>query len=117
MSKLLRAFGIVLILGGVLHSACVLHQYSTRGVPELDRVLLHSWLAEAQILAGVFYLMAPRALRAGGAWNLSSVAAAVTLLTYAVPYIPVLFLRAPVGFRIAPIVYSALCIFILVRVG
>ena len=115
MKKLLRTFAVVLLLGGFGHSAGVIHLYVTNGVPEVNRVLLDAWVAEAQLVAGGFYFASSRAMAAGAAWKSLSVAGALTILVYAVPFIPVLLVRAPVIFQIPPVVYLILSIFILFR--
>jgi hypothetical protein len=117
VSKLLLALGVILILGGLGHSAGVVHLYITQGVPEMNRVLLDAWVAEAQIVAGALYVASFRAMRAGSEWRNLSVAGALMILVYAVPFIPVLLVRAPMIFRIPPIVYTALSVFILARVA
>jgi hypothetical protein len=110
-----RALAVILMLGGLGHSAGVIHLYITQGVPDINRVLLDAWVAEAQLVAGGFYFAASRAMRAGSAWRGLSVAGALTILAYAVPFIPVLLVRAPLIFRIPPIVYVILSVFILFR--
>lgn len=112
---LLRWLGVILVLGGLAHSAGLVYFYRTHGVPAADRVLLHVWIAEAQIIGGAFYLAAFRARRAGGAWRGLAVAGALTVLAYAVPFIPVLFARAPLLFRIPPIAYALLSGFVMLR--
>jgi hypothetical protein len=115
VSQLLRALGVILVLGGLGHLIGVIYFYVTQGVPDVNRVLLDAWVAEAQILGGGLYLAAFRAMRAGSAWRALSVSGALTILVYAVPFIPVLFFRAPMMFRIPPIIYLLLSVFILVR--
>lgn len=117
MSQLLRTLGVILVLGGLGHSLGVIHLYVTQGVPDVNRVLLDAWVAESQILGGGLYVAAFRALRAGFAWRGLSLAGALTIVAYAVPFIPVLFVRAPVMFRIPPVVYLLLSIFIALRVA
>ena len=114
MRILLLALGMILILGGVGHSVGVIHLYVTKGIPDINRVLLDAWVAEAQLLAGAFYLAS---FRAGSTWKSLSVSGSLILLAYAVPFIPVLFMRAPLVFRIPTIAYAALSTFILVRVA
>ena len=114
MRSLLLALGMILILGGVGHSVGVIHLYVTKGIPDINRVLLDAWVAEAQILAGAFYVAS---FRAGSTWRSLSVSGSLMLLAYAVPFIPVLFMRAPLVFRIPAIAYAALSTFILVRVA
>lgn len=55
----------------------------------MNRVLLDTWVAEAQVVAGAFYVAAWRAMRAGPGWRNLSVAGALTVLAYAVPFIRV----------------------------
>ena len=117
MNGLLLALGITLILGGVGHSAGVIHLYITQGIPEINRVLLDAWVAEAQILSGALYVASFRARRAGSPWRSSSVGGALMLLAYAVPFIPVLFRRAPMVFRSPLIAYAALSVVVLLRVA
>lgn len=115
VSQLLRALALSLLLGGLGHSIGVIHFYVTHGVPEANRVLLDTWVAEAQIIGGGLYLAAFRAMRAGSAWKGLAITGALTVLAYAVPFIPILFVRAPVMFRIPPIVYAILSAFIALR--
>jgi hypothetical protein len=117
VSRLLLALGVILILGGLGHFAGIIHLYITQGVPEVNRVLLDAWVGEAQVIAGGLYLASFRAMRAGSAWRNLSVAGALVILAYAVPFIPVLLVRAPMMFRIPPIVYAFLSAFILFRVA
>jgi hypothetical protein len=115
VSQLLRALGLILVLGGLGHSIGVIHFYVTHGVPDANRVLLDTWVAEAQIIGGGLYLAAFRAMRAGSVWNGLTITGALTVLAYAVPFIPILFVRAPVMFRIPPIAYAILSAFIALR--
>jgi hypothetical protein len=115
MSQLLRAFGVILLLGGLGHSFGVIRLYATHGVPEVNRVLLDVWVADAQIVAGVLYLAAFRAMRRGAAWQGWAVGGALTILAYAVPFIPVLFARAPLAFAMPPTVYACASVFVALR--
>jgi hypothetical protein len=54
-------------------------------------------------------------MRAGAAWRAWAVAGALTILAYAVPFMPVLFVRAPLVFQIPPTVYALLSFFIALR--
>jgi hypothetical protein len=85
------------------------------GVPDANRVLLDLWIAEAQMFGGGFYCASSRAMRAGSSWRHLSVAGSLTVLGYAVPFIPVLLVRAPVVFAVPPIVYAVLSVLILFR--
>jgi hypothetical protein len=113
VTRILPVLGVMLMLEGLGHSAGVIHLYTMQGVPEINRVLLDAWVAEAQIIGGGFYLAAFGAIRSGSAWRGSSVGGALTILAYAVPFIPVLFVRAPVMFRVPPVVYALLSILII----
>jgi hypothetical protein len=115
VSRLLRAVGIVLVLGGLAHSAGVIHLYVVDRVPDANRVMLDVWIAEAQLLAGTLYLAASRARRAGTSWRALGAFGAVTIIGYAVPILPVLFSRAPIVFRVPAIVYLLVSVFILAR--
>jgi hypothetical protein len=115
VSRLLRAVGIVLVLGGLAHTAGVIHLYVVEGVPDANRVMLDVWIAEAQLLAGALYVAASRARRAGTPWRALGAFGAVTIIGYAVPILPVLFSRAPIVFRVPPIVYLLVSVFILAR--
>jgi hypothetical protein len=117
VSQLLRALGVILVLGGVGHSIGVIHLYVTRGVPDVNRVLLDTWVAEAQLIGDGLYVAAFRAMRTGSPWKGLTVAAALTILAYAVPFLPILFVRAPAAFRIPPIIYAFLSVFIAFRVA
>ena len=107
--------GVALVLGGLVHSAGVAHLYVTRGGPDLNHVLLDTWVAQGQIVGGALYFSAFRAMRAGSAWRAWAIAGASTILAYAVPFIPVLFVRAPPMFRIPPTVYALLGLYIGLR--
>jgi len=114
---MMRGFGIVLCLGGVGHTVGVVRYYVSNGVPEMNRVLLDVWITEAQLMAGVLYFLSALALRAGKPWRTTAVFGATTVLSYAVPFIPVLFVRAPIIFWIAPSMYVVLSTFILARIA
>jgi hypothetical protein len=63
VQRLAFILGVVLLLGGAAHSTGVLHMYIVRGWPDLNRILLDVWIAEAQVAGGCFFLVASRALR------------------------------------------------------
>ena len=113
MNRLLRVFGIVLLLGGLAHTAGVLHFYFTTGVPEANRVLLDIWIAEAQLLGGALYVMAGRGSGGGRSSRIVAVFGALIIIGFAVPMLPVLFSRAPILFRIPAMVYLIASIFVL----
>src|SRR5205823_1494267 len=95
MNRLLQMLGIVLNLGGLGHSICIVHLYVTSGVPDTNRVLLDVWIAEAQLLGGGLYLAALRASRAGADWRVLGCFGALTVIGFTASMLPVLFLRAP----------------------
>lgn len=113
MSRLLRAVGVILVLGGLAHSAGVIHLYAVDRVPDANRVMLDVWIAEAQLLAGALYVAASRARRAATPWRALAVFGALTIIGYAAPILPVLFSRAPVIFRVPPIIYLLVSIYVL----
>ena len=112
---MLRWFGIALVLGGLAHSAGVAHLYVTQGVPDANRVLLDVWIAEAQLLGGGLYLAAWRGRRVGRSGRGFVAFGALTVIGWAVPILPVLFARAPVIFRVPPLVYLVLSAVVLAR--
>jgi hypothetical protein len=113
VTHLLKTFGIILMLGGLGHSAGVLHFYAAAGVPDADRVLLDVWIAEAQLLGGSLYLAASSASRSGKPSRAWAIFGALTIIGFTVPLIPVLFSRAPTVFRIPAVIYLLLSIWIL----
>jgi hypothetical protein len=115
VTRLLAVIGIVLVLGGVGHSAGVLHLYATQGVPDANRVLLDVWIAEAQLLGGGLYLAAFQALREQTTWRALAAFGAVAVISFVVPMLPVLVVRAPFVFRLPALIYLAVSLFVLVR--
>lgn len=113
MNQLLRGLGIVLLLGGLGHSAGVLHLYLPAGFPEANRVLLDVWVAEAQLLGGGLYLAASRASHAGKPSWVLTVFGALVMMGFTLPMLPVLFSRAPLVFGIPAVTYLLLSIWIL----
>lgn len=95
--------GCALLLGGLAHSAGVLHLYVANGVPDANRILLDVWVAETQLCGGAFFVASTRT-----APHAFTIAGAALLWSYAVPFLPVLFRRAPAIFWIAPITYLVL---------
>ena len=116
MNRLLKIFGIILVLGGLAHSVGVLHFYYMDGVPDANRVLLDIWIAEAQVLGGALYFAASRGL-GGKPSRMLAVFGALTVIAFAAPMLPVLFSRAPLLFRIPAIIYLAASIFILANIA
>jgi hypothetical protein len=52
--------GATLLLGAMAHSFGVCRLYLTRGMPDLNRVLLDVWIAEAQAVGGALFLLGRR---------------------------------------------------------
>ena len=90
MTHLLRALGVILILGGLAHSAGIVRLYVSHGVPDANRVLLDIWIAEAQLLSGALYLAAWRSRRAGAPWRPIAAYGAPTMIGFAAPVLPVI---------------------------
>lgn len=97
-------FGVVLLLGGAAHSFGVTRLYLRMGIPDANRLLLDVWIAEAQLIAGALFVKAGRSVDPRP-WL---VGAALSIWSYAIPFLPVLLHRAPPIFWVPPIVYSLL---------
>jgi hypothetical protein len=113
LPRLLQILGAVLVLGGAGHFVGVAHLYATQGVLDANRVLLDVWIGETQILGGGLYLAAFYAARAGRRWRGLAVCGAITIVSWAAPVLPVLFNRAPLMFRLPPLIYLMLSVWIL----
>ncbi len=113
----MSTLGVALVLGGVAHTAGVTRLYVTQGVPDANRVLLDIWIAQAQLLSGGLYVAAARNARAGQAWRSLATFAALTIAGFSIAILPVLFARAPMIFRVPPIVYSTVSAIILIGVA
>jgi hypothetical protein len=101
MARLPRLLGWLLLLGGLAHSVGVAHLYFTKGVPDANRILLDVWIAEAQLAGGVLFLVGAR------------LAGAIMVWSWALPFLPVLLMRAKPIFWVMPIVYSLLSAIVL----
>lgn len=112
MARVLRFFGYILCLGGVAHCVGVLQYYHAEGMPEANRVLLDIWIGAAHIVGGILFIAAAILRPSSGSWRTAAYAGAATVLTYTVPFIPVLVARDPRYFLIPPTVYTATSIFI-----
>jgi hypothetical protein len=117
MTRTLQILGIVLLLGGVAHTAGVTRLYVTQGVPDANRVLLDIWIAQAQLFAGGLYIAAARCAGRGLAWRSLATFGALTIVGFSIAILPVLFARAPMIFRVPPIVYSTVSAIILIGVA
>lgn len=113
LSVLLRAIGIILVLGGLGHTLGVVQFYAVHGVPDPNRVLLDIWIAEAQFLGGGLYLAAASALRSNKEWRRLALFGALTMIGFSVPMIPVVFHRARVVLSIPPSIYLLVSLIVL----
>jgi hypothetical protein len=102
--------GTVLLLGGIAHSLGVLQLYVAKGLPDLNRILLDVWIAEAQIIGGSLFLVASKSANPRP-WL---ICAALAVWSYALPFLPVLIHRAKPIFWILPSVYSVLSLLVVV---
>ena len=114
VSRFLRIFGTILLLGGLAHSVGVGHLYFTAGIPEANRVLLDIWIAEAQLLGGLLYLVAGRNSDDRNLSRRLAVFGALIMTGFAIPMLPVLFSRAPIIFSVPAIIYLLLSVLVLV---
>lgn len=96
--------GCVLLVGGLAHSAGVLHLYAAKGFPDANRILLDVWIAEAQLCGGALFVASTRTSTPFA----FALPGAAFVWSYAVPFLPVLLGRAPAIFWIAPITYLVL---------
>jgi hypothetical protein len=96
------ALGTLLVLGGIVHSGGVSHLYFTKGLPDLNRILLDVWIAEAQIVAGVLFLIG-RKKTDPRPWLIG---AGLMVWTWAIPFLPILIHRAQPIFWVMPTLYS-----------
>jgi len=115
MTKVLRALGILLLLGGLGHSVGIARLYLASGVPQTDRVMVDLWVAEAQLLAGGLYFSASRSNTAIAAWRPLASFGAIAAIGFALPSFVLLYSRAPAFFITAPAVYLVGSVFVLVR--
>jgi hypothetical protein len=101
-SRFVGALGLVLVLGGLAHTFGVSRLYVTSGVPDVNRVLLDVWIAEAQIVGGALFLVG----RKRGNPRSWFFGAAILVWTWAIPFLPVLIHRAKPIFWVMPTLYS-----------
>jgi hypothetical protein len=102
--------GVTMLLGGIAHTIGVGHLYVTKGWPDLNRILLDIWIAEAQLAGGSLFVRAARS-KDPMPWIFGAAAA---VWSYAIPFLPVLVHRAPVVFWVPPSLYSLLSAWIVV---
>jgi hypothetical protein len=115
VNRFLKVFGIALVLSGLGHSAGVLHFYMTGKVPEANRILLDIWIAEALFLGGGLYLGATCGTHTSKSARTLAIFGSLTIIGCILPMIPVLFMRAPVVFRIPAVIYFVLSVFVLFK--
>jgi hypothetical protein len=113
VNRFLRAFGIILLLSGLAHSAGVARFYLIAGVPDANRVLLDVWVAEGLLLGGGLYLAACAASRAGQSPRVLAIFGSLTIIGFTAPMTPVLISRAPIHFVVLTVIYLLLSIVIL----
>ena len=114
--RLILLLGLTLIAGGIGHLFGVTRLYWTSGVPDMNRTLLDLWVGQAQLAGGAFYVAAARAAGRGREWRTLATAGAVVVLGWTTLAVPILFMRAPLTFRIPASVYLVLSLWILVAV-
>jgi hypothetical protein len=102
--RLCLGLGVTMMIGGVGHTLGVGHLYTTKGWPDLNRILLDIWIAEAQLAGGFLFVRASRS-DDPKPWIFG---AAAIVWSYAVPFLPVLVHRAPVVFWVPPSLYALL---------
>ena len=106
----------MLVLGGIGHSFGIARLYLTAGVPDANRVLLDVWVGQAQLIGGSLYLYAFSAGKQGARWQAFATFAALTIIFWTAPVLPVLLVRAPFPFMVPALVYLAASMWVLLRV-
>ena len=117
MIRFLGALGVVLLLGGIGHSAGVLRLYASTGLPDANRILVDIWVGQAQFIAGALYLTAFRRARRARAWRALATFGALTMIGFGAAMLPVFIARAPVAFRVPTLVYVVCSVLVLVHVA
>jgi hypothetical protein len=100
--RLVGILAMVLLLGGFAHAVGVSRRYFSTGMPDLNRVLLDVWIAEAQIVGGALFWIG-RKKSDPHPWTIG---AALIVWTWAIPFLPVLIHRARPIFWVMPTLYS-----------
>ena len=117
MIRFLGAFGVVLLLGGIGHSAGVVRLYASSGLPDANRILVDMWVGQAQLIGGALYLAAFRNARQATAWRMPATFGALTIIGFGSAMLPVLFARAPMSFRLPVVAYVLCSVFVLASVA
>jgi hypothetical protein len=105
MPRLLQLLGMTLLLAGLGHSFGVIFLYALTGLPDLNRVMLNVWVAEAHFLGGGLFIAAFRNIRRGAAWQTLALFAALTTIGFTAAILPVLLSRRPLMLSAAPCGY------------
>ena len=103
--RALRILGGILLLGGVAHLLCVAHLYSQRGFPDANRILIDGWIAIFQWLAGGLFWTSARAKQRGQPHLALASFAALTVIGFQTPMLPILIHRAPPHFIAVGTIY------------
>ena len=110
LTRLILVLGVTLIAGGIGHLFGVARLYLASGWPDMTRLLVDLWVGQAQIAGGAFYVAAWRAAARGREWRTLGLAGVVIVLGWTALAVPVLFMRAPLTFRIPATTYLILSV-------
>jgi hypothetical protein len=105
--------GAALVLGGLGHTFGITRLYLSLGMPDTNRILVDLWVGESQLLGGALFLTAFRFARIRRRWQSLAIFGAFVVIGWTVPLLPVMIARAPADFIIAPVLYLASSIWIL----
>ena len=114
--RILPVLGAVLVLGGLGHTFGITRLYLSLGMPDTNRILVDLWVGESQLLAGALFLAAFHFSKAGRRWQTLAIFGAAAVIGWTVPLLPVMIARAPVHFIVAPVLYLASSVWILLAV-
>lgn len=114
--RLILLLGLTLIAGGLGHLFGVTRLYLDKGLPDMSRILIDLWVGHAQLAGGAFYVAAARAAGRGREWRTLAIGGAVVVLGWTMLAVPILFMRAPLTFRIPASIYLALSAWILIAI-
>ncbi|XYH96258.1 hypothetical protein ACMHYB_52145 [Sorangium sp. So ce1128] len=99
--------GVVLLLGGTAHAACVLASFVKTGIPDGDRTAYLAFISLIHWTAGALDLLAGRGLRRGEPWTRGPLAiAALLVIAWAGVALPLLFDASPL-LQVALVLYAA----------
>jgi hypothetical protein len=114
--RLILLLGLTLVAGGLGHLFGVMRLYLDQGLPDMSRILIDLWVGQAQLAGGGFYVAAARAAGRGRDWRAPATAGAVIVVGWTMLAVPILFMRAPVTFRIPASAYLILSTWILLAI-